>query len=193
LQRPELLTYLDRVQDQLQQLPFPEEVKQAAVQPEALRRRPELLQGENPKAAALRGVLLVCTVVLGKAGEAGPQAVAAVRDIFRRAHRASSLVECLNRVVRMHQAQHRQLTRGLLDLKRRYGNCHAFRTGRRRHPTPYQRLGVPWPEGMRWWNVLKLTSEQLRERLSTALSRVRQSPTCRPLMDRKPKKSKSFS
>lgn len=167
LQRPEMLNYLDRVQNELRQLPFAEEVKQAAVKQEALRRRPELLRGEGSKAAALRGVMLVCAVVLAKAGEAGPQVVAAVREIFRRAYRASSLVECINSVLRMQQAQHRKMTQGLLDLKRLYWNCHTFRTGRRRNTTPYQRLGVPWPEGMRWWDVLKLTPEQLRERLST--------------------------
>jgi hypothetical protein len=168
LQRPEMLNYLDRVQDKLKKLPFPEEVKQAAVRQEALRRRPELLKEESPKAAALRGVMLVCAVVLGKAGEAGQQAVTAVTEIFRRAYRASSLVECINSVLRMHQAQHRRMTQGLLDLKRLYWNCHTFRTGRRRNTTPYQRLGVPWPEGLRWWDVLKITPEQLRERLSTA-------------------------
>lgn len=168
LQRPEILNYLDRVQDQVQRLSFAEEVKQAAVQQEALRRRPELLQGENPRAAALRGVMLVCAVVLGKAGQAGEEAVRAVREIFGRAYRASSLVECINSVLRMQQAQHRKMTQGLLDLKRLYWNCHTFRSGRRRHTTPYQRLGVPWPEGLRWWDVLKLTPEQLRQRLSTA-------------------------
>lgn len=168
LQRPEMLNYLDRVQEQLQKLPFPEEVKHAAVQQEALRRRPELLQGENPKAAALRGVMLMCAVVLGKAGEAGQQAVTAVKEIFRRAYRASSLVECINSVLRMQQAQHRRMTQGLLDLKRLYWNCHTFRAGRRRGTTPYERLGVPWPEGLRWWDVLNLTPEQLREGLSTA-------------------------
>jgi hypothetical protein len=167
LQQPEMLNHLDRVQEKLQQLPFAEEVKQAAVRHEVLRRRPELLQGENAKAAALRGVLLVCAVVLSKAGETGQQAVAAVRDIFRRAYRASSLVECINSVLRMQQAQHRKMTQGLLDLKRLYWNCHTFRTGRRRGTTPYERLDVPWPPGMRWWEVLKLTPEQLRERLST--------------------------
>lgn len=168
LQRPEMLNYLDRVQNQLAKLPYPEEVKQAAVQQEALRRRPELLQGENPKAAALRGVMLACAVILGKAGETGPSTLIAVRDIFRRAYRASSLVECLNSVLRMQQAQHRKMTQGLLNLKRLHWNCHTFRTGRRRGTTPYQRLGVPWPEGLRWWEVLKLTPEQLREKLSTA-------------------------
>jgi hypothetical protein len=168
LQKPEMLNYLDRVQQQLAALPFPEEVKQAAVQHEGLRRRPELLQGEGQRAAALRGVLLAGAVILSRAGPAGAQAVAAVQDICRRAYRASSLVECINSVLRMQQARHRKMTQGLLDLKRLYWNCHRFRTGRRRDTTPYQRLGVPWPEGLRWWEVLKLTPEQLRDRLSTA-------------------------
>jgi hypothetical protein len=126
-----------------------------------------LLKGENPKAAALRGVMLVRAAVLGKA-EQGQQAVAAVREIFRRAYRASSLVECINSVLRMQQAQHRKMTQGLLDLKRMYWNCPTFRTGRRRGTTPYQRLGLAWPEGLPWWDVLKLTPEQLRDKLSTA-------------------------
>jgi hypothetical protein len=168
LQRPEMLNFLDRVQEQLTALPFPHEITQAAVQQQALRRRPDLLKGDNAKAAVLRGVLLTCAVVLSKADNVGEQAVGAVRDIFRRAYRASSLVECINSVLRMQQAQHRKMTQGMLNLKRLYWNCHTFRTGRRRGTTPYQRLGIPWPEGMRWWDVLKLTPEQLREKLSTA-------------------------
>jgi hypothetical protein len=168
VQKPEMLNFLDQVQQKLQALPYPPEVKHAAVRQECLRRRPELLRGEGTRAAALRGVLLTCAVVLSKAGDAGQQAGAAVRDIFRRAYRASSLVECINSVLRMQQASHRNLTQGLLDLKRLYWNGHTFRTGRRRKTTPYQRLGVPWPEGLRWWDLLKLTPEQLRDKLSTA-------------------------
>jgi hypothetical protein len=168
LQKAEMLNYLDRMQDRLAQLPFPEEVSQAAMQQETLRRRPELLNGESSQAAALRAVMLVCALVLSKAGQVGQEAIKSVREILRRAYRASSLVECVNSVLRMHQAQHRKMTQGLLNLKRLYWNGHTFRTGRRRGTSPYQRLGVPWPEGLRWWDVLKLTPEQLREKLSTA-------------------------
>jgi hypothetical protein len=168
LHKPEMLNYLDRVQQQLAALPLPEEVKRAAVRQEGLRRRPAALPGAGPQAAALRGVLLLCAVVLGKAGAAGQQAVTAVGDILRRAYRASSVVECLNSVLRMQQAGQRRLTQGLLDLKRLYWNCHPFESGRRRKTTPYQRLGVPWPEGLRWWDLLKLTPEQLRDKLSAA-------------------------
>jgi hypothetical protein len=168
LQKSEMLNYLDHAHQQLKGLDFPEEIKQAAVRQEGLRRRPELLRGESVQAAALRGVLLIGAALLTKAGEVGQQAQAAVQDIIRRAYRASSLVECINSVVRMHQSRHRKMTQGLLDLKRLYWNCHTFRTGRRRGTTPYQRLGMPWPEGLRWWDVLKLTPEQLRDKLSTA-------------------------
>jgi hypothetical protein len=168
LQQEEMLNYLDRMNDRVAQLPFPAEVTEAAVRQETLRRRPDLLQGDTPRAAALRGVLLLCAVVLGQAGETGQAAVASVRDILRRAYRASSLVECINSVLRMHQAQHRKLTQELINLKRLYWNCHTFRTGRRRGTSPYERLGVPWPENLRWWELLKLTPEQLQEKLSTA-------------------------
>jgi hypothetical protein len=168
IQKPEMLNYLDQVQRQIEALPFAEEVKHAAVRQECLRRQPEALRAKGEQAAALRGVLLMCAVIVAKVGNEAQQAVAAVRDIFRRAYRASSLVECINSAVRMHQCRHRKMTQGLLDLKRLYWNCHTFRTGRRRGTTPYGRLGVPWPEGMRWWDVLKLTPEQLRDKLSTA-------------------------
>jgi hypothetical protein len=168
VQGPEMLNYLGRARQQIEALPYPEGVKQAALRQEGLRRRPELLQGQSPRAAACRGVLLLCAVVLSKAGETGQAAVTAIRDVLRRAYRASSLVECINAALRMQQARHRKMTQGLLDLKRLCWNCHTFRSGRRRGSTPYGRLGVPWPEGLRWWELLKLTPEQLREKLSTA-------------------------
>jgi hypothetical protein len=166
LGQPQSLTYLDQVQQRLRALTIPAEVREAAVRQETLRRRPELLQGDSTQAAALRGVLLVCAVLLAKAGAVGQEAAASVRAIFRTAWRASSLVECVNSALRMQQTRHRKMTQGLLDLKRLYWNTHQFRTGRRRHTTPYERLGIPWPEGLRWWDVLQWTPEQLRQELS---------------------------
>jgi hypothetical protein len=167
LQKPEMLNFLDQVEKKLTAVPVAEEVKQAAVREECLRRCPQALQGDSTRAAALRGVLLLCAVVLAKAGATGAQARTEVRDIFRRAYRASSLVECLNSVLRMQQARHRKMTQGMLDLKRLYWNSHTFRTGRRRRTTPYQRLGVSCPAGKHWLDLLKMTPEQLRNELST--------------------------
>jgi hypothetical protein len=71
--------------------------------------------------------------------------------------RASSAAECMNSVLRMHQSRHRTVTQELLDLKRLYWNCRAFRDGKRRGPSPYQHLGLPltpydfWSvSGMEW-------------------------------------------
>jgi hypothetical protein len=127
-----------------------------------------LLQGDTPQAAALRGLLLVCAVILTKAGAVGQQVVDGVRAILRNTWRASSLVECINSVLRMQQARHRKMSQGLLDLKRLYWNCHTFRSGRRRGRTSYALLGLPWPGGLRWWDVLKWSPEQLRDKLSAA-------------------------
>jgi hypothetical protein len=166
LGQPETFTYLDEVQRKVEALPVPAEVRQAAVQQEGLRRRPGALSEPGPRGAALRGVLLVCAVVLAKAGPVGAQAVAGVREVLRQTWRASSLVECINSVLRMQQARHRKMSQGLLDLKRLYWNCHTFRTGRRQKTSPYERLGVRLPKGVRWWELLKMTPEQLRDQLS---------------------------
>ncbi len=75
------------------------------------------------------------------------------------------MVEGLNSVLRMQQARHRQLTQGLLDLKRLYWNCRAFRTGKRKKQTPYGRLGLALPTAD-WWDLLKIPPDQLRQQLS---------------------------
>ncbi len=166
LGQPETFTYLDEVRRKLEALPVPAEVVEAAVQQEGLRRRPEALSEPGGRGAALRGVLLVCAALLAQAGAVGEAAVAGVRRVLGQTWRASSLVECINSVLRMQQARHRKMSQGLLDLKRLYWNCHTFRTGRRRGTSPYGRLGVALPKGVRWWELLKMTPEQLREQLS---------------------------
>jgi hypothetical protein len=78
--------------------------------------------------------------------------------------RASSGVEGINSVLRMQQSRHRRLTQGLLELKRLYWNCQEFRTGKRKGQSPSSGLGVPLPE-LSWWQLLKLSPEQLRQLL----------------------------
>lgn len=168
LRQPEMLSYLDYVQTRLAALEGPAELKAAAVRHECLRRQPELLEGERGRAAALRGVMIASAVVFSASGAVGQQVLKSVGEIFRTAYRASSLVECLNSALRMQQARHRKMTQGLLDLKRLHWNCHTFRTGRRRHTSPYQRLGLRFPKGVPWWDVLEWSPEQLRDQLSAA-------------------------
>jgi hypothetical protein len=164
LRRPQLWTYLERAHQQLTALPVPAELRQAALRVEGARRRPEATAGDGAKAAALRGLVLVASVLLVRAGAAGTAALAAVRALLAGVWRASSGVEGINSVLRMQQSRHRRLTQGLLDLKRLYWNCHAFRTGKRKRQSPYHRLGVPLP-ALSWWEILKLSPEQLRQRL----------------------------
>jgi len=165
LTRPQLLTFLDRTQAELAALPLSTAVRDAAVQAEGLRQRPEQLRGAGPSAAALRGVLLATSLVLALSGAEGSAAVTQVRQVLGQAWRASSLVECLNSVARMQQSRHRRMTSGLLALKRLYWNCRVFRTGRRRQQTPYGLLGVSLPT-LDWWELLRRPPEQLRQQLS---------------------------
>jgi hypothetical protein len=136
LTRPQLLTFLDRTHEQRAALPVTPAVRDAAVRAEGLRQRPQGLRGASLSASALRGVLLATGLVLSLSGPEGTVAVTQVRRVLRQAWRASSLVECLNSVARMQQSRHRRMTCGLLALKRLYGNCRTFRTGRRRGQTP---------------------------------------------------------
>jgi hypothetical protein len=163
--RPQLLTFLDQAQQGLAALPLSPEVVAAAVRVEGLRRRPEALRGEAAPARVLRGILLAAGCVLALSGAAGAEAVTQVRGVLRGVWRASSLVECLNSVARMQQGRHRKMTQGLLDLKRLYWNCRAFRTGHRRGKTPYALLGLRLPTDD-WWELLNLPPEQLRQALA---------------------------
>ncbi len=170
LSRPELLTFLDQAAARLATVPVADEpnaaaVRQAAVEVEGLRRQPAALRGEGARAATLRGVLLAAGLVLALSGEAGARALAQVRQVLGGVWRASSLVECINSVARMQQSRHRRMTQGLLDLKRLYWNCREFRTGKRKKRTPYELLGLSLPT-TDWWELLKLSPEQLRQQLS---------------------------
>jgi hypothetical protein len=166
VRRPETYTYLDSLKGKIEALPVAPEVKKAVVQSEGIRQNPELVQGEGQKQAVMRGILLVCCVVIASSGEAGQQAVAALRQAVRYSGRASSCVEGLNSVVRMQQGRHRKMTQGLLDLKRLYWNLRKFRTGRRKKTSPYERLGVYVPPKLSWWQLLQMTPDQLRPLLS---------------------------
>jgi hypothetical protein len=165
LARPGVFTFLDRVSGELAAVPAAKELVQAALEVEGSRRRPEASAGPEPSAPGYRAVALVAGVVLALAGEAGAKALALVRGVLRRAYRASSAVEGLNSVVRMHQGRHRRLTQGLLDLKRLNWNCRPLRTGPRKRRTPYDLLGLKLPTHD-WWQLIKIPPQELRQHLS---------------------------
>ena len=80
--------------------------------------------------------------------------------------RASSAVECMNSVLRMQQARHRRMTQPMLDLKRLYWNCRAFRSGPRKDRCPYRALGLELPTHD-FWELLHTDPAQLAQKLST--------------------------
>ena len=77
----------------------------------------------------------------------------AVSRVLRGTVRASSAVECMNSVLRMHQSRHRTVNQGLLDLERLYWNCREFLEGKRRRHCPYELAGLKLP-GYRFWDLL---------------------------------------
>jgi hypothetical protein len=166
LARPESYAYLDRLHSKVEALPVSEEVREAVVLCEGVRQKPELVAGEGVKQGVMRGLLLVCGVLIASAAQAGQQAVTALRQTLQNVGRASSCVEGINSVVRMQQSRHRKVSQEMLDLKRLYWNLRKFRTGRRKKTSPYERLGVPLPADLSWWQLLQLTPDQLRSLLS---------------------------
>jgi hypothetical protein len=110
---PEAFTFLRQTQRRLAALPVAPALARAALRVEGLRARPQALQGEGSQARVRRAALLAAGLVLALAGDAGQQAAALVGGVLRDAWRASSLVEGLNSVLRMHQARQKRLTQGL--------------------------------------------------------------------------------
>jgi hypothetical protein len=118
--------------------------------------------GATPGAlAALREA-----VVVRQLGPGWEAAYRRVSGVLRRVVRASSAVEGVNSVVRMHQARHRNLTQELLDLKRLYWNCRPFVGGRRRRRCPYQHLGLHLPT-YDPWALLRTDPQELQQQLSS--------------------------
>jgi hypothetical protein len=99
------------------------------------------------------------------------QVYARVEAILDRVVRASSAVECLNSVVRMHQGRHRHVSQGMLDLKRLYWNCRVFRHGKRKRSCPYELLGLKLPTHD-WWTLLHMDPKELEQELLTQEVRV---------------------
>jgi len=89
-----------------------------------------------------------------------------VDALLRHAVRASSAVEGVNSVVRMHQGRHRHVSQGLLDLKRLYWNCRVFREGKRKGQSPDDLLGLHLPRS-NWWQLLQMAPEALEQKLFT--------------------------
>ena len=117
LQAKETLTFLDRLHRQLRVAVPCDRLRAELVRLWWLRRRrprpntPVVVMGAGHVAH------LVQQVVCQEVDANWREAYAAVSRMLRLTVRASSAVECMNGVLRMHQSRHKTVTQGLLDLK----------------------------------------------------------------------------
>ena len=96
-----------------------------------------------------------------------------ITAILRGTVRASSAVECMNSVLRMHQSRHRTITPEMLDLKRLHWNCRAFLGGKRRGKCPYEHLGLKLAS-FDFWDLLQAEfTEALDEAKAKAKAKTR--------------------
>ena len=130
------MTFLDRLHERLRRTVPDDRLRDACVQRWWLRRRrtaPTADGGTNGNAIDH----LLDAVIRDRSFDPAEQAAyERVSAVLRTTVRASSAVERINSVLRMHQNRHRKMTQGLLDLKRLYWNCRPLPTGHRRGHSP---------------------------------------------------------
>jgi hypothetical protein len=153
LQSPETLTFLDRLHRQLREAVPEDRLRAALARLWWLRRQRPGTRTPDVVVGAGHVAHLVQQVVCQKMEATWRKSYAAVSRVLRGVVRASSAVECMNGVLRMHQSRHKTVTQGLLDLKRLYWNCRGFREGKRRGHCPYEHLGLKLPS-YRFWDLL---------------------------------------
>jgi hypothetical protein len=152
---PRSLAFVDRMHQRLAEAEPDETLRQACVRRWWLRHhRPATVVEQT--ATALDQVLgLLDDVIRERPLNPTEQAAyARVSAVLRTTVRASSAVEGMNSVMRMQQGRHRQMTQGLLNLKRLYWNCRKLTTGKRRNRCPYELLGAQLPT-TDFWALLK--------------------------------------
>ena len=126
----------------------------------------QMQQAQGNTCMRLRQLVVIEQVLCERLCPQWQSAYRRVDELLRHAVRASSAVECVNSVVRMHQGRHRHVSQGLLDLKRLYWNCRIFRDGKRKGKSPYDLLGVNLPSST-WWQLLQMPPEELKQKLLT--------------------------
>jgi hypothetical protein len=141
----ESFTFLDRLHDQLGQLSVPAAVRDALVRLWWLRRQRPRKSRESAIASCEHVLYLMQMLLCQKLDPNWRESYRQVATVLSQTVRASSAVECMNSVLRMHQSRHRTVTQGMLDLKRLYWNCRVFRGGKRKGLCPYEHLGLKLP------------------------------------------------
>jgi hypothetical protein len=107
-----------------------------------LRRQRPSKSNETAVAGYRHQTRLVQQLLIEKMDPNWRQSYRRVATVLSQTVRASSAVECMNSVLRMHQSRHRMLTQGMLNLKRLYWNTHVFSGGQGKGACPYEHLGL---------------------------------------------------
>src|SRR5512135_1939802 len=155
LQAEETFTFLDRMHRQLPEAQPDEEWLGDLVRLGWLRRQCPRGSSSGSIAGSGHVAHLVQMVACHHEDANWRESYQRVARVLRRTVRARSAVECMNSVLRMHQARHRTVTQELLDLKRLYWNCRVFREGKRRGRCPYEHLGLKRPS-YSFWKILQM-------------------------------------
>jgi hypothetical protein len=163
---PRALTFLDRLQRELRAAEPRTDLRAALVKLWQVR-HPHW-RGNRATVAGKRDPVRVAvhTLICQQLEPNWQAAYQRVSQVLRGTVRASSVVECMNSVLRMHQARHRGLSQRLIDLKRLYWNCRTFAEGKRRGHCPYKHLGLKLPT-YDWWDLLQMPPEALEQNLSS--------------------------
>ena len=146
---------MDRLHDQLAQLSLPETLRDDLVHLWWLRRQRPSRSSETAVGGYGHIAPLVQRILVEKMDPNWREAYRKVTAVLSGTVRASSAVECMNSVLRMHQSRHRTLTQGLLDLKRLYWNTRVFRGGKRKGRCPYEHLGLK-QSSYNFWSLLQV-------------------------------------
>ncbi|MGZ3392182.1 MAG: hypothetical protein ACXVCF_21670 [Isosphaeraceae bacterium] len=170
LRTPESFTFLDRMHRELGQIPIGEELRDALVRLWWLRRQRPRKSVEGAVAGAGHVAHLVQQEICRKLDPNWRGWYRQVAAVLRGTVRASSAVECMNSVLRMHQSRHRTLTPGMLDVKRLYWNCREFRGGKRKGKCPYEHLGL----GLASYDFWGLLKEEFSAALDEAKVRAKE-------------------
>jgi hypothetical protein len=145
LEAAESQTFLDRLHRQLEQAEPDPALRTELVRLWWLRRQRPRLDATGVPGGSGHVAHLVQMVVCQKRSAGWAASYRRVSRVLRQTVRASSAVEGMNSVLRMHQARHRTVTQELLDLKRLYWNSRPFREGKRKGRCPYELLGLRLP------------------------------------------------
>ena len=158
------LSHLDRLSDYLASAVSEPVLRDALTRLWYVNDQMQQVQGDA--CMRLRQLVVIEQVLCERLCAQWQSAYERVDELLRHAVRASSAVECVNSVVRMHQGRHRHVSQGLLDLKRLYWNCRVFREGKRKGKSPYTLLGLNLPSS-NWWQLLQMTPEEVEQKLLT--------------------------